>query len=72
MMEEELKNPEVFLVRIRHHQDWNNLFGRDAADRTERDIHIHCILLKKYYNYSDDLILKELNIDMKSYAKYRI
>jgi hypothetical protein len=59
-----LEDPNIFLIRIRHFLNYNTLFGADIDNRAEKDLFIHCLLLKKFYGYTDEVILTELNIDM--------
>ena len=59
-----LENKNVFFIRIRHLQPSNEPFGIDDNARLEKDLLIHCLLMRKYYGVSDDVILSEFGVDM--------
>ena len=51
-----LEDPNIFLIRIRHFLNYDTLFGTDVDDRAEKDLFIHCLLLKKFYGCTNDKI----------------
>ena len=59
---EKLNDPKIFLIRIRHISNYENIFGRDYEDRLERDLTIQILLLIKYYSF-DNTIFEKLNIE---------
>jgi len=61
-LQENLNDPTIFLIRIRHIACYETLFGSDYEDRTERDLTIQLLFLIKFYHF-DKSIFEKLNIE---------
>lgn len=61
-LQDNIKDPAVFLIRIRHIASYEEAFGTDAVDRAERDLTLHLLFLIKFYEY-DHTIFEKLQIE---------